>query len=142
MRAVRVVRWTLLPLALALIAGGGWIVLQPVHSKGRHGEAHRHGQSQEAAPSMLSMAEAEQASTLYVQSCAACHGERLEGAVGPSLVGIGSRFTREKIEQIAQQGKGRKKPTPMPSGLATPEEANLLARWLTANRTANEESLH
>jgi len=65
-------------------------------------------------------------------TCAACHGQRLEGGVGPSLVGIGSRIPPTKIERIAQRGKGKNKPVSMPPGLATPEEARLLARWLAA----------
>ncbi|WP_067732681.1 c-type cytochrome [Novosphingobium naphthalenivorans] len=129
-------RW--FPLLLILtVAIGGWFMFDPVYSKGRHsqGEGHgnRHRQDAAITASPLSDTEAKQASVLFAKTCAACHGEKLEGGVGPSLVGVGSRYSLDKIERIAQYGKGRQKPVSMPSGLATADEATLLARWLATN---------
>lgn len=114
-------RWILLPAALALAVGTTYS--GHVHAKDKHGRVT-------VTSISLSSAEAQRASTLFAQTCAACHGARLEGGVGPSLVGVGSRYALAKIERIAQHGKGKKKSVPMPAGLATPEEASLLARWL------------
>lgn len=129
-------RW--LPLLLILaVAIGGWFMFDPVYSKERHsqGEGHgkRHRQDAAITASPLSDTEAKQASALFAKTCAGCHGEKLEGGVGPSLLGVGSRYSLDKIERIAQYGKGRQKPVSMPSGLATADEATLLARWLATN---------
>ena len=132
-------RWGFVALVLALAVGGAWIAFGPLYAKGRHGGGHGNGHRQDrataAAPAALSGGEVEQANALFAKTCAGCHGEKLEGGVGPSLVGVGSRYSLGKIERIAQYGKGQKKPVPMPSGLASGEEAKLLARWLATNPT-------
>jgi mono/diheme cytochrome c family protein len=71
------------------------------------------------------------AETLYRDRCAACHGAAREGGAGPRLVDIGDRRSTAKIARIAQFGKGRNKPNPMPAGLTDADEARLLARWLS-----------
>jgi quinoprotein glucose dehydrogenase len=44
----------------------------------------------------------------YAANCASCHGEDRAGlAVGPSLVGIGERKTRDEIAAVIRQGTGR-----------------------------------
>ncbi|MBP29040.1 MAG: hypothetical protein CMH16_06940 [Methylobacterium sp.] len=132
----------MLPLLLIIavaVTVGSWFMSEPPYSKGQHSHGDRHGNHhwQDAAimAGPLSDTEATQASTLFANTCAGCHGEKLEGGVGPSLVCVSSQYSTGKIAQIAQYGKGRKKPNPMPSGLATTEEAMLLARWLTTNQT-------
>jgi hypothetical protein len=60
-------------------------------------------------------------------------GDMAEGAVGPSLIGVGARYPLAKIEKIAQWGQGRKKPPPMPSGLVSEDDASLLAAWLVSS---------
>lgn len=102
------------------------VVVAPfLYAAGRRGAAS-------AAPQPLSSAETWQAAELFSKVCAGCHGQRAEGMVGPSLVSVGSRYSVAKIQRIAQQGKGKKKPVSMPAGLASPDEARLLARWLAA----------
>lgn len=117
-------RLALLLSSCVLLVGIGWIAQQFVQGRGKHRD------DQMAAPVPLSVAEVERAAALYGQTCGGCHGERMEGVVGPSLIGVGSRYSLAKIERIAQQGKGRKKQIPMPSDLVSPDDANLLARWL------------
>lgn len=116
--------WTLLVVALSL--GASYIIVEYAYAKGRHGDERA------AVSEPLSATEEQKAVALYAKTCAACHGQHLEGVIGPSLVGVGSRHSLAKIERIALRGKGRKKPVPMPAGLATPDEARLLARWLVA----------
>lgn len=70
------------------------------------------------------------AQRIYLKVCAGCHGVHLEGATGPSLNNVANRYSIEKLARIAQNGKGRKKAAPMPSGLVSATEARLLARWL------------
>ena len=126
MHSVRIFRWALLLMVLTLAIGAYWITIHSAHAKGKHGG----GRAIATAP--LSSAETQQAHALYAKTCAACHGQQLEGVVGPSLVGVGSRYPLAKIEQIAQRGKGKNKPVSMPAGLASADEARLLARWLAA----------
>src|SRR3972149_464611 len=126
MHSVRIFRWALLLIVLTLAVGAYWITIHPAHAKGKHGGGRA------VAPVPLSSAETQQARALYAKTCAACHGQQMEGVIGPSLVGVGSRYPLAKIEQIAQSGKGKKKPVSMPAGLASADEARLLARWLAA----------
>lgn len=66
------------------------------------------------------------AAEIYAQSCLACHGENLEGNIGPDLTLVGSRFSRIEIKDIALHGIGN-----MPPGLVDNEEdAEALAEWL------------
>src|SRR3990167_3471446 len=138
MNSVRIFRWALLLMVLTLAIGAYWITINPANEKGRRGGGRA------IAPAPLSSAETQQAHALYAKTCAACHGQQLEGVVGPSLVGVGSRYSLAKIERIAQRGKGKNKPVSMPAGLATPDQARLLARWLAAgpNVTAQAPVSH
>ena len=114
----------LLMAVLAFSAGAAWTAAGSVHARGKH----RGDEGSASRP--LSAAEAQQARALYARKCASCHGSRLEGGVGPSLAGVGSRYSAAKIARIAQNGKGKKNVISMPAGLATANEAHLLARWL------------
>lgn len=119
-------RTLLLRVTLALAVGACSGAPQPALAKGKHGE------SGAPAPEHLSATQVQQARTLYDRTCAGCHGQKMEGVIGPSLVGVGSRYSLAKIEKIAQRGKGKKKSVSMPAGLVSPDEAHLLARWLAA----------
>lgn len=65
------------------------------------------------------------AEELYQQSCASCHGDDLEGAVGPSLETIGSELSADEIEEIIDEGVGS-----MPPGLLSGDDATQVAEWL------------
>jgi len=120
------IKSVLLPAAIVLVVSIFWIMAESSHAKGKQG-------GRAAASESLSRMEMQQAGAIYAKTCAGCHGARLEGVIGPSLVNAGSRYTPARIEEIAQRGKGSKKPVSMPAGLATAEEARLLARWLAVN---------
>jgi quinoprotein glucose dehydrogenase len=46
--------------------------------------------------------------SVYASVCASCHGDNMQGgAQGTSLIGIGSRKTRDELAQIIAQGTGR-----------------------------------
>ena len=46
--------------------------------------------------------------SLFGSNCASCHGDSLKGSPDvPSLVGVGSRRTREQLAQVIRQGTGR-----------------------------------
>jgi quinoprotein glucose dehydrogenase len=45
--------------------------------------------------------------SLYNSKCASCHREDRTGGIGPSLVDIAKRMTRDEIATIVRQGTGR-----------------------------------
>ncbi|GAA3407447.1 c-type cytochrome [Paenibacillus hodogayensis] len=71
------------------------------------------------------------AEALYKQSCIACHGNQLEGKVGPNLQKVGAKLTNEQIYKVVLNGKGG-----MPafkSSLKEEEVANI-ALWLAGHK--------
>lgn len=91
---------------------GGEVALtsEEVHSKGTH-----------------SIAEAGE--LLFKESCASCHGTKLEGGSGPVLSGIGGQKTKTEIFETIKDGKGM-----MPSGLVPETDAKILANWLSEKK--------
>jgi quinoprotein glucose dehydrogenase len=75
--------------------------------------------------------------SLFANTCASCHGDNLAGgANGPSLVGVGTRKTRDEIAQIIRQGTGR-----MPGFAATLDNAavnDLVSYLLTGKDVADQ----
>ncbi|MFS0555858.1 cytochrome c551 [Brevibacillus sp. 179-C9.3 HS] len=65
------------------------------------------------------------AETMYKNTCSSCHGQTLEGAVGPNLQKIGSQMDKEQIMGILEKGKGS-----MPPGLVKGKDAENIAAWL------------
>lgn len=65
------------------------------------------------------------------QACVQCHGEKLQGVSGPTLIGVGKRHTKEEILKIIDQGRG-----PMPPGMfqGTDAEKEKLAEWLAKQK--------
>ena len=63
---------------------------------------------------------------IFANSCASCHGDDMTGSVGPDLTTVGSDHSAEDIEEIINNGQGA-----MPPGTAPPEEAAVLAEWLS-----------
>jgi cytochrome c551 len=75
----------------------------------------------------------EQVQSLYKQNCLSCHGNSLEGRVGPktNIQQAGKRLSKEQItKQIAGGGNGM----PGFGTKLTPEEVQALAEWLAAKQ--------
>jgi cytochrome c550 len=64
---------------------------------------------------------------IYKQSCIGCHGDQYQGTVGPTLKGVGSKYSKEELMDIVVNGKG----TGMPAGLVKQEQAAAMADWLS-----------
>lgn len=65
------------------------------------------------------------------QKCSSCHGGNLQGAIGPSLQKIGSKYSKAEILDIIKNGKGGGK---MPGGLISGNDADKVAEWLAAKK--------
>lgn len=62
----------------------------------------------------------------FENNCAMCHGQDLSGGNGgPPLDNLGSKYTKEELVDIMENGKGG-----MPAGQAEGEEAEKIAEWL------------
>ncbi|RFA36387.1 cytochrome C [Virgibacillus dokdonensis] len=66
---------------------------------------------------------------IYEANCANCHGGDLSGGMGPDLTQVGSKLSKDEIQNIIINGKGQ-----MPPGLATESEAKVLAEWLAEKK--------
>jgi cytochrome c551 len=76
-------------------------------------------------------ASAGDAQSIVAKNCASCHGDQLQGVVGPSLQKIGSKYSKAQILDIIKNGKGGGK---MPQGLITGDDADKVATWLAAKK--------
>lgn len=63
---------------------------------------------------------------IYKSTCIGCHGDQYQGVVGPSLHGVGKKFTVQQIETFITKGKGN-----MPPGLVPANEAPAMAKWVS-----------
>jgi len=65
--------------------------------------------------------------TIYKNNCMSCHGQNLEGRVGPDLRKIGDKYDRAQIAAVIRDGRGG-----MPSfkGRLSDAQIDELAGWL------------
>jgi len=88
--------------------------------------------AEEAKPSMPEVVlDAASAETLVTANCITCHGDQLQGGVGPNLQKVGSEMTPEEIYSLVSKGKAI-----MPSfkGKLKEEEIANVAQWLAAKK--------
>jgi len=104
-------------LVLGACGGGGNTTQEPADNGGNGGET--------TAPADNTAA----AEGIYAQSCASCHGQNLEGGVGPELATVGSRLDAAGIEDVIINGRNA-----MPGGLIKGDDAKAVAEWLAAKK--------
>lgn len=67
-------------------------------------------------------------------SCATCHGQNLEGTIGPKLADVGARLTQDQIAQVIKNGKTGSIGV-MPPGLLTDQkQIDAVAAYLAAKK--------
>ena len=72
---------------------------------------------------------------VYQLGCDTCHGENLQGGIGPNLQHVGSRLTLRQIEHRIEAGAG-----PMPpyaaknDAILTRAQIAAVARWLETKK--------
>lgn len=74
-------------------------------------------------------ADAGDTAKLFNNKCSSCHGQNLEGGVGPALDKIGAKLSPADIEKVIAEGKGA-----MPPGLLEGTEATQVATWLAEKK--------
>lgn len=95
---------------------------QPAEEPADSGNESQDSGSQDGAAKNTAYDE-EKAKSVYQQQCVGCHGENLEGAVGPALKGLNK--SEDELLDVIKNGKGQ-----MPGGLVSEEDAKNLAAWL------------
>jgi cytochrome c551 len=71
------------------------------------------------------------AQSIYKQNCMSCHGNNMEGAIGPNLQKVGAKYNKDQIVTILTNGRGA-----MPSfkNKLSSDEIVSLADWLSAKK--------
>jgi cytochrome c551 len=69
------------------------------------------------------------AEKLFEQKCSSCHGGDLKSGYAPDLDKIGSKYSKEEIEKIIEEGRGQ-----MPKGLLQGDDASKVAEWLAQKK--------
>ena len=121
------------------MAAEGWLFLGNLYfQEGRYQEAiaawERYlevgGEARERVQGLIAMARAQaqggkDGKSVYQARCAACHGARGEGGVGPRLQGNPILKAKEAVREIVLQGRGT-----MPAAPLSPEELSALLDYL------------
>ena len=63
--------------------------------------------------------------SIYKDSCAACHGDTLQGAVGPAVTNLKSKYSEAEVLNIVNKGTEK-----MPGNLLDNEASEIVAKWL------------
>ncbi|WP_211749654.1 cytochrome c [Paenibacillus sp. Marseille-Q4541] len=93
-----------------------------------------HEAAEEAGPVMPQVTlDAASAEEKAKASCITCHGNQLEGGVGPSLQTVGAELNAEQIYKTITKGKGGGK-MPAFEGKLSEEEIANLALWLAEKK--------
>lgn len=66
---------------------------------------------------------------IFSQKCSTCHGENLQGGMGPKLADVGSRLSKDQIKTTIEKGRGG-----MPAGLIKGDELEKVADWLSKKK--------
>lgn len=69
------------------------------------------------------------AEQIFQQNCSSCHGKDLSGGVGPNLQKVGSKYSKDEIKKIIENGRGN-----MPAGVIKGADADKVAEWLASKK--------
>jgi cytochrome c551 len=69
---------------------------------------------------------------VYESGCITCHGNNLQGGIGPSLQHVGSRMTLSQIDHQIEVGGGAMPAYALPrDAILTPNQIHQVAKWLS-----------
>ncbi|MBB6445070.1 c-type cytochrome [Bacillus benzoevorans] len=83
----------------------------------------------QAADETTPAADTGEAESKFQQSCSACHGADLVSGTAPDLNAIGSKYSKEEILGIIENGGAT-----MPAGLLKGADAEAVAAWLAEKK--------
>ena len=109
---------------LALLMGATLTLAACGSDEAEETPANNSGSSSETAT-----ADAGNEAKLYENKCSQCHGQNLEGGIGPALDAVGSSLSQEEIEEIIISGKGA-----MPGNTLKGEDVTAVAAWLAEKK--------
>ncbi|NGQ95668.1 cytochrome c [Brevibacillus sp. SYP-B805] len=109
------------------LAAGAFLILASACGTGQQTQppAQTTPPSQTTPPASSTTYDAAAAENVFKSTCAGCHGQNLEGMVGPNLTHVGSKYSKDQIREILEKGKGS-----MPAGLVKGADADNIAAWL------------
>lgn len=70
------------------------------------------------------------AKAIVQANCAACHGANLQGAQGPTLIGLSPEFTKAQIADIIKNGKQDSQGSMHAGVLTDPKQIDAVAEYL------------
>ena len=74
------------------------------------------------------------AEAIVKTKCATCHGQNLEGVIGPKLNDIGARLTKDDIAKVIKDGKTGNIGVMPPGSLTKQDEIDAVAEYLAAKK--------
>ncbi|HET7658132.1 MAG TPA: cytochrome c [Bacillales bacterium] len=118
----------LIPFGATIVLGIVLMFIISFYGASQLGEAKGGGKSQASTQSQANSANATP-KAIFEGHCAQCHGENLQGKIGPNLQHIGSQMSKDDIlNQIKNGGGG------MPPGVIQGEQAKKVATWLAKKK--------
>jgi cytochrome c550 len=115
----------LIPFALIAVLGIVFMFLlsyQGLHKGKELAEAKKNG-------GKATQTAASKPEDIVKQTCTSCHGEQLQGAIGPSLQKVGAKLSQDEIKNVLLHGRGN-----MPAGLLPAEQASKVAEYLSKKK--------
>lgn len=75
-------------------------------------------------------AQAGDAEKIYDQKCSSCHGDNLQGGMGPELAKVGASKSKDEIADIIMNGTDGG----MPAGVISGDDLDKVADWLASKK--------
>ncbi|MBD1382121.1 cytochrome c550 [Metabacillus arenae] len=113
----------LIPFALVAVLGIGLMFLLSFKGLGDMKELTGEGKEEEKTEDVANASPEE----IFKQNCTSCHGQNLEGGVGPALAG--TSLGEDKIKETVTNGKGSGMPAFQ--GTIPDDKIAELAKWIT-----------
>lgn len=112
----------------AVIAAFGIVFMLVIGIWGGHAAQDREAKSN-GTTEQKTTASAATPDQIFQKNCAICHGNNLQGGVGPNLQKIGASKTKDDILNQIKNGGGQ-----MPGGIISGDDAQKVADWLSQKK--------
>jgi cytochrome c550 len=113
----------------AVIAALGIVLMIVVSVWGGHAAHERAAKENGASTEQKANGANQSPDKIFQQNCSSCHGQNLEGGVGPNLQHIGSKMSKNQILNQIKNGGGQ-----MPGNIIQGKAAEKVADWLSKKK--------